>query len=197
MADNNTARLVAAFVCLVLGAALMNVVASSVLVNTQPTQVLLEGPTILRWGADNNIYTNVTGRTYFNASTGSSMASSIFANANPSMSCGGLDAAHSYLYNGTTTAPGTNLGASGAGNWTITCSNTVGSTYMIYENSTGMVDNIGNNSVIYLSYYPLSYLESGWSRTILLLVPGFFSLGLLGCALALFYGVARDTGILG
>lgn len=194
MADNNTARLVAAFVCLILGAALMNVVATSVLANTQSTQTLVDGPNIVRWGPDNNV--NTTFKWYFNGTTG--FGETLYALANPEVgSCGGIDTSNTYLYNGTTTAAGTYLGASGAGNWTLSCSSTIGSTYVTFANSSGLVDNIGNDTAIYLAYYPYSYLSAGWNRTILLLVPGFFALGLLGCALALFYGVARDTGILG
>ena len=43
---------------------------------------------------------------------------------------------------------------------------------------------------------PVDYV-SGWAQTVFKLVSGFFALALLGCALALFYGVARDTGVLG
>lgn len=35
----------------------------------------------------------------------------------------------------------------------------------------------------------------GWAGNMLILIPGFFALALLGCSLALFYAVANNTGI--
>lgn len=41
------------------------------------------------------------------------------------------------------------------------------------------------------------YLNSGWGRTVLNLISGFFALALLGGALFMFYQVFRETGVLG
>ena len=53
------------------------------------------------------------------------------------------------------------------------------------------------SNVTYVSYNkcPDNFV-SGWAGNMLVLVPGFFALALLGCAIALFYQVAKETGIL-
>lgn len=40
------------------------------------------------------------------------------------------------------------------------------------------------------------YMSSSWGRTMVNLVPGFFAIALLMVSLALFYNIARDAGIL-
>jgi hypothetical protein len=185
-----TNKLIMAFVTLLIGVILLSVMAQQSLVVTDSTAFgYATGPTIVRWGPDNNV--NDTFRWYMN-NTGA-VATSIVENVE--VGCGGIDTSNTYMFNGTTAAPGTNLGLSGAGNWTLTCSTTFGQTYITYVNSTGMVDNIGNTTAFYVKYYPMSYLTQGWNRTILNLTPGFFALALLAVSLALFYSIARDYGM--
>jgi len=186
----STNKLIMAFVSLIIGVILLNVAAGQALTVTESTAFgYANGPEIVRWGPDNNV--NDTFRWYLN-NTGA-VATSV--DENVEVGCGGIDTANTYMFNGTAAVPGTNMGLAGAGNWTITCSSTFGQTYITYVNSTGMVDNIGNTTAFYVKYYPMSYLEDGWNRTILNMTPGFFALGILAVSLALFYSVARDYGI--
>jgi hypothetical protein len=39
------------------------------------------------------------------------------------------------------------------------------------------------------------YVTSGWSTTVLKMVPGFFALGILGIGIAVTYGALRDAGV--
>jgi len=186
-----TNKLIMAFVTLLVGIILLSVMAQQSLAVTAPTNIgPINGPTIERWGPDNNV--NDTNRIYLN-NTGYAASS---LDENVEMGCGGIDITATYMYNGTSTAPGSPMGLAGAGNWTITCSNTFGQTYITFVNSTGMVANIGNTTAFYVSYYPMSYLTTGWNRTILNMTPGFFALALLGVSLALFYSVAKDFGLI-
>jgi len=53
-----------------------------------------------------------------------------------------------------------------------------------------------NVTVVDYTYCPDDYLDSGWGRSVLTMVSGFFALALLGAAVGLFYSVAKDAGIL-
>jgi len=55
---------------------------------------------------------------------------------------------------------------------------------------------VSNDTYIDYVYCGDDYLNLAWGRTVLSLVAGFFALALLGASLALFYDVARDTGII-
>lgn len=77
--------------------------------------------------------------------------------------------------------------------------------YVIQTNGSiqykaGLVANatskVSNNSILYYRYCEDSYVQSGWGKTMLNLIPGFFALALLACSLGLFYGVAKQTGIM-
>ncbi len=62
-------------------------------------------------------------------------------------------------------------------------------------NSSGLYDT-SNTSLITYTMCQDDYITLSWGRTILDIVPGFFSLALLMVSLALFYSVAKDTGII-
>lgn len=59
-----------------------------------------------------------------------------------------------------------------------------------------MGDGSSNNTYVSYNYCSDEYLNSSWGRSVLSLVSGFFAIALLMVALALFYSVAKDTGIL-
>jgi len=71
------------------------------------------------------------------------------------------------------------------------------------KNSTGYVgddcldsgDETNVTAVDY-QYCQDGYMNIGWGRSILTLVSGFFALALLGASIALFYSVAKDSGII-
>jgi len=46
------------------------------------------------------------------------------------------------------------------------------------------------------TYCADGYMNIGWGRSILTLVSGFFALALLGASIALFYSVAKDSGMI-
>jgi len=49
-----------------------------------------------------------------------------------------------------------------------------------------------NSTNVTYTYCPSGYISLGWGRTTTNLVPGFFALALMGIALWMFYGIARD-----
>ncbi len=53
-----------------------------------------------------------------------------------------------------------------------------------------------NTTLVDYTYCADDYLNSGWGRSVLLTVPGFFALALLGVALWLFYAVFRSANLL-
>lgn len=52
----------------------------------------------------------------------------------------------------------------------------------------------GNMTNITYQYYPNDYLCSGWNRSILNLIPGFFGIAILAAGIAMFYWVAKEEG---
>ena len=72
-----------------------------------------------------------------------------------------------------------------AGTYTLVNSATAVATLPLADNNT------------YASYHYCGdeYLNSSWGRSVLNLVAGFFAIALLLVAVALFYSVGRDTGI--
>jgi hypothetical protein len=70
--------------------------------------------------------------------------------------------------------------------------NTAGSYTLL---NTDKVNGTTNNvTLVSLQYCPDGYI-SGWSGTVLALVPGFFALALLIFSVGMFYSLARDAGI--
>jgi len=64
-------------------------------------------------------------------------------------------------------------------------------------NSTATVAGLrSNNTYVTYNYCGDDYLNSSWGRTVLNLVAGFFAIAMLMVSLALFYGVAKDTGLM-
>ena len=71
----------------------------------------------------------------------------------------------------------------------------------LLKNSTAtrllVSSNKGATNTTYLSYSYCGddYLNSSWGRTAVNMVPGFFAIALLLIAVGLFYGVAKENGI--
>lgn len=53
-----------------------------------------------------------------------------------------------------------------------------------------------NITLVSYSYCSDDYLNIGWGRTLINLVGGFFSIALLLVSIALFYSVAKETGLI-
>lgn len=63
--------------------------------------------------------------------------------------------------------------------------------------ATGTGTETSNTTILSYIYCQDEYVNIAWGRTILDLVAGFFALALLGISVGLFYGVAKDAGIVG
>ena len=69
----------------------------------------------------------------------------------------------------------------------------------VFVNSAGLNDTIDtatNQTLASYSYCGDDYMNLGWGRTGINLVPGFFALALLLIAVGLFYSVAKETGVM-
>lgn len=64
------------------------------------------------------------------------------------------------------------------------------------KNTTATQQGYANSTVADYAYCADGYLNSSWGRSVLLTLPGFFALALLGVSLWLFYTVFRNTGII-
>ena len=65
-----------------------------------------------------------------------------------------------------------------------------------YLVNTAKVNKTKDNITIFTTNYCDDGYISGWGGSVLMLVPGFFALALLGVSLALFYSLAQQTGML-
>ena len=71
-------------------------------------------------------------------------------------------------------------------------------TYTLVDSAT-MVANLpaaDNNTLASYNYCGDDYMNLGWGRTGIDLVPGFFALALLLISVGLFYSVAKETGVM-
>lgn len=69
-----------------------------------------------------------------------------------------------------------------------------GATFTVVNNNN-MNKTISNSTFVTYNYCANDYLNSGFGRSILNLVGGFFALALLGASVGLFYSIGKDTGI--
>ena len=175
MVDNVTSKLVLAFVTLLISVALIGTIASEGLVKTSKTAITSEtqsvGSTLAQgWnGTDLNttkVYTLAQAPTGWKA----------------------------------TDCPITNfILSNGTDEFTETTdyvlSESAG-TYTLVNSATAKAL-IPSTNLTYASYSYCGddYLNIGWGRTLVNMLGGFFALAILMVSLALFYGVAKDTGI--
>ncbi len=68
---------------------------------------------------------------------------------------------------------------------------------IVFNNSANVNDTGYNTTAATYQYCEIDYITESWQRTILNLVPGFFSLALLGVGIGLFYEVGRREGVWG
>ena len=72
------------------------------------------------------------------------------------------------------------------------------STGMLYmQNSSAYNETVDNITYVTYTYCADEYINLGWGRTMLTLVVGFFAIALLLASIGIFYGIAKDTGMLG
>ena len=53
-----------------------------------------------------------------------------------------------------------------------------------------------NNSLMSYTHCPDNYMNIGWGRTLINLVPGLFAIAILLASVGLFFSVAKDYGII-
>lgn len=67
---------------------------------------------------------------------------------------------------------------------------------MLNTTDTNTSNNVGNASLIDYTYCGDDYMNLGWGRTGINLIPGFFALALLIFSVGLFYSIAKENGII-
>ena len=71
-----------------------------------------------------------------------------------------------------------------------------GTIAILNTTDTNSTNNIGNTTLVNYNYCGDDYMNLGWGRTGIDLVPGFFALALLLTSVALFYSVAKENGVM-
>jgi hypothetical protein len=184
--NNTIGLLIGAFVCLFLGLALIGVVADQAnkatdLSNTVQTVTLVKGNGAAVNGNNITIDYTITGL------AGSNTGVQSFGEC----SLDTLGTVSNILVFNTTGSEQMDNGV---------CSSLTNDFYYIEgENTIKLCNSVTMNqsSTVQLRYRncPNDYV-GGWAGNMLVLVPGFFALALLGCSIALFYSVAKLNGIL-
>jgi hypothetical protein len=180
--SNNGILLVSAFVCLFLGLALIVVIANQTNAVTDTTVV-------------NNELLNINSAKYADGATNTSVGFSI-ANI---VSATNTWRSEVDACNIATISEGTSnliIRNSSGTRFTLNTDYKVSQTNgsITFQQTNAVNGTLSNNTYVSYHYCPDTYV-SGWSGTMLDFVPGFFALALLGCSLALFYGVAKNTGL--
>jgi len=82
--------------------------------------------------------------------------------------------------------------------WTLTTDYTVtlANGTLLLVNTTTTQLTADNLTYANYEYCGDDYINLGWSRTLIDMISGFFALALLGVSLALFYSVAKETGLI-
>lgn len=177
--NNTLGLLIGAFVCLFLGFALIGVVADQSNTKTDYTPV-------------NSQLLNINSAKYVNGATNTSIGFTYDTittalttwRSGLTSECDITAVSNSLrITNGTVTfTPVTDYRLSTT-NGSIT-----------FQNTANVNGTLSNNTYVSYNYCPNDYVQ-GWAGNMLVLVPGFFALALLGCSIALFYSVAKVNGI--
>ena len=165
---DNTGKLVAAFVMIILGVVLISVIADTSSLVTDTLNVN-ETLTVGTYGAKSTL--NTTDEIQLaNAPTGWKQAECPITSL--------------VIYNNT----GVKLTLTT--DYTFTASN--GSILFVNTSVINHTFSGSNDTNVGYTYCADGYLTQAWSRSILDLVAGFFALGILGIGVGIFYSVARD-----
>ena len=174
--ESNTSKLVLAFFTLILGIVLIGSIAESS--NLVTNKLIIAGETL-----------DISAAVY--GATGTINASEVLTIANyPSGWKTGDCPITSFVMRNQT---GVELAVTT--NYVFTAS--TGTLTLVNDESLNGTSATSNDTSIDYVYCGDGYINIAWGRTILNLVAGFFALALLGVSLALFYGVAKDAGIMG
>lgn len=168
-----TNKLILAFIALIIGAVLISQIATLGLAVTAKTDVVNElvGITSLRNYNGNHINETVGDNVIVNVPTSWKITDCPITN---------------FVYGNATK------------DYTLTIDYTFDSVtgvIHLYDKSPANIS-ISNSTYADYTYCQDSYLNSGWSRSVLDLVVGFFAIAMLLVSVGLFYSIAKDNGIL-
>jgi hypothetical protein len=177
VSTGTVAKLVTAFVMLIIGISLIGVVATQttgVTARTTTTETFNVAPARLVDGDINTTYkfypaVTTAAATSWRADTDGCQVNDVILGSFSNASGTAYTATTDYVTNS-------------AGYFTLVNSSTV---FYSTNSTTGV-----------FPYCADGYTTQGWGRSILNLVPGFFALALMAIALGLFYSLGRDAGIL-
>lgn len=186
MEKNNLTILVSGFVMLIIGIGLVSVIANETniatsLVDIDTTIDLATGSIDLTYST-NESYNN----TVANAPTGW-------------QADGTCPITNFVLYNASTTTDSNNIAVDDTDYW---LDEDIGVWHIletspndVFNNSVGYADTTNVSAYTY-SYCPDEYLTQGWTRSTLNLVVGFFAIALMLMAIAMFYTVLKNEGLI-
>lgn len=179
MENRNIGLLIAAFVLIIVGASLIGVIATEEQIVTTKTIVSNETHNVLP--------TIATGR---NATEINETITYTLTNAPTGWK----------LYDcPITTFTLTNSSGTEFTDTTDYIVNLTAGTLTLVDSATALVTLTVTNNNTYATYGYCAdgYMNAGWGRSVLDLVPGFFALAVMGIGIALFYGVMKNEGLLG
>lgn len=169
-----TQKVILGFVTLLIGVILIVEVASTVSTKTDTTAVTDEAITMIRFG-DKGVNTTPIQYYLTNRPTGWKITDCPLTNVVVGNASTAFTLTTDYLIDTST------------GN--LSLKNT------LVVNQTSTTGANANKTYVDYSYCGDEYMNLSWGRTLLDIVPGFFGIALLLVAVALFYSVAKDTGI--
>jgi archaellum component FlaG (FlaF/FlaG flagellin family) len=177
MESKNIGLMLAAFVMIIVGAALIGVIADTTQDVTKTTPIASESVTLLANTNDAKGINDTTTYTVANAPTGWKSEQCPLTNFAIKNSTG------SALTLTTDYVPTLSTGK-------FKLVNTVA-----VNTSSGM--NTSLKAYVNYNYCPDGYITESCGRTVLDLVPGFFAIALMAIGVGLFYGVMKNEGLLG
>ena len=66
----------------------------------------------------------------------------------------------------------------------------------LFDSAMWHTETMSNSTYITYTYCEDEYMTLSWGRSVMVLIPGFFAIALLMVSLALFYSIARETGVI-
>ncbi len=172
----STQKLIMAFVTLIIGVALIGVVATEGSGVTEQDVALNETFSILSFKtADNWTTANAT------ITLG---LTNVYATTDWQWNDCTIDITLMSMPNGTAAIENTDFNV------------TVNGVVALYDTEFWRTETAPNNTIVTYTYCDDDYISLGWGRTIINIVPGFFAIALLMVSLGMFYSVAKDAGII-
>ena len=171
-----TQKLIMAFVTLIIGIALIGVVATTS--NTITDQDVSQNETLDIAPFKNLVNTSAINTTY-TATLTNAYASTDWQYDSCSVAVTLLA-----LDNGTAAVATTNYVVGGNGEINLT------------NTDFWWTESASNDTLITYTYCQDDYVSLGWASTIIGIIPGFFAIALMLVSMGLFYSVAKETGLM-